>query len=613
MAGLIPQYFIDDLLVRTDIIDVINERVPLKKAGRNHQACCPFHKEKTPSFTVSQEKQFYYCFGCGASGNALSFIMNLENLDFPVAVEQMASLAGLEVPQEHSDGQVHTGPNPAYELLVKATEFYQEQLKTHSTSKQAIRYLHNRGLNDKTTQQFMIGFAPPGWDNLIKALSTTPEREKILIESGMLVEHEEKKSVYDRFRHRIMFPIRDPRGRVIGFGGRVLGDETPKYLNSPESSVFHKGQELYGLYEARQANRDLKQVVVVEGYMDVVALAQQGITNSVATLGTATTREHLKKLFKLTSQIVFCFDGDQAGRKAAWRALENTLPEMHDGRQVRFMFLPQGEDPDSMVRKEGKDAFLSRIRHEALTLDDYFFKQLANEVDITTLDGCARLAKMAAPYFEQLPEGHYKTLFDKKAGKTIGLRLSSDNPSLHYALSQDHAPTQVIDYPSPYPWKTEKKAFNDRKSFKKGAFWQSEKPEIITPRISLRLLDRALRHLLNTPALATQIKTDTLRKDDSVDMQQFVNLVESLQNGPQQTTYQLLGSWYGTQLGARMTELFKSDIFDSDPTLQKQEFCLTIERLEADISKRIGDLTMSDLDKLRMAAKKSSTKTRKST
>ncbi|MCK5893490.1 MAG: DNA primase [Endozoicomonadaceae bacterium] len=610
MAGLIPQHFIDDLLARTDIVDVITERIPLKKAGRNHQACCPFHKEKTPSFTVSQEKQFYYCFGCGASGNALGFIMNLENLDFPVAVEQLARLAGLEIPQEHSNGQARTGPNPAYELLAKAAEYYQEQLKTHSTSKQAIGYLRNRGVNNKTVQQFQIGFAPLGWDNLMKALGSTPEREKTLTESGMLVEHEEKKSLYDRFRHRIMFPIRDSRGRVIGFGGRVLGDEKPKYLNSPESSVFHKGQELYGLYEARQANRDLKQVIVVEGYMDVVALAQQGITNSVATLGTATTCEHLQKLFKLTSQVVFCFDGDQAGRKAAWRALENTLPEMRDGRQVRFMFLPQGEDPDSMVRKEGKDALLSRIRHEALTLDDYFFKQLANEVDITTLDGCARLAKMATPYFEQLPEGHYKTLLDKKAEKTIGLRLSSNHTSLHYAAPQNHATTQVSDYPPSYPWQAEKKVFHNRKPFNKGAFWQSE---VITPKISLRLLDRALRHLLNTPALATQIKTDTLHKDNSVDMQQFVSLVKSLQNSPQQTTYQLLGSWYGTQLGARMIELLKNDILDSSPALQKQEFCLTIERLEADILKRIGDLAMSDLEKLRTAAKKSSAKTRKNT
>lgn len=613
MTGLIPQHFIDDLLARTDIVDIINDRVPLKNAGRNHQACCPFHKEKTPSFTVSQEKQFYYCFGCGASGNALGFIMDFDHLDFPVAVEQLASRAGLEVPREHSDHPSRTGPNPAYELLAKTAEYYQEQLQAHSASEQAIRYLRNRGLNNKTAQQFQIGFAPPGWDNLLKALGTTPEREKILTENGVLIEHEIRKSLYDRFRHRIMFPIRDSRGRVIGFGGRVLGDEKPKYLNSPESPVFHKGRELYGLYEARQANRDLKQIIVVEGYMDVVALAQQGITNSVATLGTATTREHLQKLFKLTNQVVFCFDGDQAGRKAAWRALENTLPEMHDGRQVRFTFLPQGEDPDSIVRKEGKEALLNRIHHDALTLDEYLFKQLANEVDITTLDGCARLVKMAAPYFEKLPEGHYKTLLDKKTEKMIGLRLSSNSPPLQDAPPKDYAPTQAIGYSSTEPWQSEKKVFNNRRPFKKGKFWQPEGAEITTPRISLRLLDRALRHLLNTPALAAQVKPDALRKDDSEDMQQFIALVESLQNNPQQTTYKLLGSWYGTQLGARMTELLKNDIPISDATLQKQEFCLTIERIEAGITRHLDGLKMNDLEKLRTAEEKARKKSEKNT
>ncbi|OQX37277.1 MAG: DNA primase [Oceanospirillales bacterium LUC14_002_19_P2] len=604
MAGLIPQHFIDDLLARTDIVDVINERVPLKKAGRNHQACCPFHKEKTPSFTVSQEKQFYYCFGCGASGNALGFIMDLEHLDFPVAVEQLASRLGLEVPREDGGKHQHTSPNPAYELLTKAADYYQEQLKSHSASEQAISYLRNRGLDGKTARQFNIGFAPPGWDNLLKTLGTTPEREKLLTDTGMLVEHEEKKSLYDRFRHRIMFPIRDQRGRVIGFGGRVLGDEKPKYLNSPESPVFHKGQELYGLYEARQANRELKQIIVVEGYMDVVALAQQGITNSVATLGTATTREHLEKLFKLTSQVVFCFDGDQAGRKAAWRALENTLPEMHDGRQVRFMFLPQGEDPDSMVRQEGKDAFLKRIHNEALTLDDYFFKQLANEVDTTTLDGCARLAKMAEPYFQQLPEGNYKHLLDKKAEKTIGLKLSSDasTHSQQYEPATEYTPTYQDDPRD--AWQETPQTFSSNKLFNKDKPWQKKQEEISTPKISLRLQDRALRHLLNTPSLATEINIETLSKDDSVDMQQFVSLVESLQNNPQQTTYKLLGSWYGTQLGARMTELLNNDIPISNLTLQKEEFCLTIARLEADVMKRLDTQILSPLEHLRLAAEK---------
>ena len=605
MAGLIPRHFIDELLARIDIVDIINERVPLKRTGRNHQACCPFHKEKTPSFTVSQEKQFYYCFGCGASGNALGFIMELEHLDFPVAVEQLAHRLGLEVPREDGEKPRYASSDLACELLTLAADYYQEQLKLHRNSEQAINYLRHRGLDGKIIRQFNIGFAPPGWDNLLKALCTTPEREKLLIDTGMLVRHEERKKLYDRFRHRIMFPIRDQRGRVIGFGGRVLDDGKPKYLNSPESPVFHKGQELYGLYEARQANRKLKQIIVVEGYMDVVALTQQGVTNSVATLGTATTREHLAKLFRLTSQVVFCFDGDQAGRTAAWRALENTLPEMRDGRQVRFMFLPQGEDPDSMIRQEDKEAFLKRIHNEALTLDDYFFRQLAEEVDTTTLDGCARLAKMAEPYLQQLPEGHYKRLFDQKAEKITGLKISGDPSPAHlqqYEPAVEYAPA-CRDHPGDVRYGTPR-AFRNKDTLNRNRnrLWREAGEGIIAPRISLRLQDRALRHLLNTPSLAAEINTEILRKDNSADMQQLVNLVEFLQNNPQQTTYALLGSWYGTQLGQRMTELLRNDIPVSNLARQREEFHLIIARLEADVVKRLDVQTLDPLEQLRLAA-----------
>ena len=409
---------------RTDIIDVISERISLKKAGRNHQALCPFHKEKSPSFTANQDKQFYYCFGCGASGNALGFVMDHDHTDFPEAVETLAKRAGMQVPRESGTQQKRERYDTLYQLLNKASQWYTEQLRSHEKSTHAADYLKQRGLDQTTSARFHLGYAPPGWDNLINTLGNTPERLRLLQDAGLVVDNEERKSTYDRFRDRVIFPIRDQRGRVIAFGGRVLGDEKPKYLNSPETPVFHKGRELYGaLYEARQANRDLSQILVVEGYMDVIALAQQGINNAVATLGTATTAEHLVSLFKHTSQVTFCFDGDNAGRQAAWRALENALPVMDDGRQIRFLFLPQGEDPDSLVRTEGADAFLARLqdKHQALPFDDYFFRHFEQEIDTTTLDGKARLVHKVTPFIHKLPKGSFKSLMLKKLGELSDL------------------------------------------------------------------------------------------------------------------------------------------------------------------------------------------------
>ncbi len=328
MAGLIPQSFIDDLINRLDIVDVVSSRVQLKKTGKNYSACCPFHKEKTPSFTVSPDKQFYYCFGCGAGGNALGFVMDHDNLDFPQAVEELARAAGMEVPREQ--GRRDQKPrqptdSPLYPLLDAASEFYRQALRSHPTRKAAVEYLKGRGLSGEVARDFGLGFAPPGWDNLLKHLGADTLQQKVMIDAGLLIENAETGKRYDRFRDRVMFPIRDSRGRIIAFGGRVLGDDKPKYLNSPETPVFHKGQELYGLYEARKHNRNLDEIIVVEGYMDVIALAQQGLRNAVATLGTATSEEHLKRLFRVVPSVLFCFDGDQAGRKAAWRALESAL------------------------------------------------------------------------------------------------------------------------------------------------------------------------------------------------------------------------------------------------------------------------------------------------
>lgn len=423
MAGLIPQSFIDDMLDRVDIVDVVDSRVKLKRSGKNYSACCPFHEEKTPSFTVSPEKQFYYCFGCGASGNALGFVMDYERLSFPEAVELLARVTGLDVPREvqtEAEAKREQERKSIYQLLEKADEFYQQQLRHHPSKHLAVNYLKNRGLDGKTAKAYGVGFAPPGWDNLLKSLGHTDEDKHLLIEGGMLIHQEQEKKLYDRFRHRIMFPIRDTRGRVIGFGGRVLGDDKPKYLNSPETPVFHKGQELYGLYEARLAYRELPRLLVVEGYMDVVSLAQFGISYGVATLGTACGPDHLDRAFKYTNEVVFCFDGDKAGRSAALRALDASLEAMVDGRTVKFLFLPEGEDPDTLVRQIGPEKF-ERMIELAVPLEDYLFDAVAEGLSIRTMEGRATFSKRAAPLLDRLPKGVFRELMFENLATRTGL------------------------------------------------------------------------------------------------------------------------------------------------------------------------------------------------
>jgi len=410
MVGRIPQSFIDEVLNRTDIVEVIDTRVPLKKAGREFKACCPFHDEKTPSFTVSQVKQFYHCFGCGANGTAISFLMDYEHMEFVEAIEELARRAGMEVPKETTGKQTQAPSTlPHYALLERVADYYQEQLRSHPRASQAIDYLKQRGLTGDVAARFNIGYAPPGWENLAAALNADNTVRKQLLELGLTVERDKGDGAYDRFRDRIQFPIRDRRGRTIGFGGRVLDDSTPKYLNSSESPVFHKGQELYGLFEARRAVRKLERILVVEGYMDVVALAQFDINYAVATLGTATTHEHLERLFRTVAEVVFCFDGDRAGREAAWRALENTLPVLRDGREARFLFLPDGEDPDSLVRKIGKQALEQQIA-SATHLSEFFFERLSSRLDINSIDGRARLVTDAKPLLGKLPDSTFQQL-----------------------------------------------------------------------------------------------------------------------------------------------------------------------------------------------------------
>jgi len=418
MAGLIPQYFIDDILARTDIVEVIDSRVPLKKAGTNHKACCPFHNEKTPSFSVSETKQFYHCFGCGESGSALRFLMEYEHLSFPEAVEELARNLGLEVPHEKTTETGSSGhgaklkqADSLYQLMQQTDQFYRKQLREHLQAGKAVDYLKQRGLSGEIAAEYGMGYAPPGYESVLKALTTSDSSSDIeskLVELGMLIK-KDSGGTYDRFRDRVMFPIRDQRGRCIAFGGRVLGDDSPKYLNSPETPLFHKGRELYGLYEMRKALRKIDKVLVVEGYMDVVALAQFDVRYAVATLGTATTADHLQRLFRLSHEIYFCFDGDRAGREAAWRALNNALPVIREGLQIRFMFLPQGEDPDSFIRTNGKDGFEAELS-KAKSFSEYLFDNLCSNIDTSSIDGRAQLVETARPLVSQLLPGVYRQM-----------------------------------------------------------------------------------------------------------------------------------------------------------------------------------------------------------
>ena len=400
MADRIPQSFIDDLLTRTDIIDIISNYVPLRKAGKNHQAHCPFHDEKTPSFTVSQEKQFYHCFGCGVSGTAITFLMEYHHMNFIESIEELANRAGLEVPRKSGFTDKEGRLAELYELMELIVQHYRKQLREHPDAHRAINYLKHRGITGELTEKFEIGYAPAGWDNLIRKLGGSDSANHRLSKVGMILKRDVS-GYYDRFRDRIMFPIRDPRGRAIGFGGRVLGEETPKYLNSPETPLFYKGKELYGLYQVKRNFKTLYRVFVVEGYMDVLALAQFDIHNTVATLGTAVTPDHLNLLFRNTSQVVICFDGDEPGKKAAWRAMQTILPQLKEGRQCFFMFMPDNTDPDDFIQQQGADAF--QDKQNCTPLSDYLVHTLKQGKDLTTREGQSRFIDDAIPYVSLLP------------------------------------------------------------------------------------------------------------------------------------------------------------------------------------------------------------------
>lgn len=429
--GHIPQSFIQDLLSRIDIVDFIQARVNLKKRGNNYLGLCPFHNEKTPSFTVSSSKQFYYCFGCGAHGNAINFLMAFDRMEFVEVITDLASQQGLEIPTEMSQRSQSAEYNDYCTLLANISQYYQRELKRSTV---VIDYLKSRGLTGEIAKRFAIGYAPPGWENL-RFLAKTSKIQSQLITNGLLIK--KKNRFFDRFRHRIMFPIRDVHGRVIAFGGRALGGDQPKYMNSPETPIFHKSNELYGLYEAHKVHRELQRVLIVEGYMDVISLHQHQITYAVAALGTATGARHLQKLLRYTSEIIYCFDGDEAGRRAAFRALTESLPLMRDGIHIRFLFLPEGEDPDNLIQKIGQKAFEVKIKW-ALSIEKMFFQSLEKEIPIRSLDDKAHFAKRACGYLDIMPQGIFRQFLLNKIAKRLGtnadqirsLLLSSNSPSL---------------------------------------------------------------------------------------------------------------------------------------------------------------------------------------
>ncbi|MGB1090883.1 MAG: DNA primase [Oceanobacter sp.] len=567
MAGRIPQGFIDDLLARVDVVDVVDSRVKLKKAGKNYSACCPFHNENTPSFTVSREKQFYYCFGCGASGTALKFVMEYDGLNFPDAVEKLADAAGMEVPRESNPvaQQREREQSPLYERMLESTAFYTQQLRQHSQRQKAVDYLKGRGLSGKAARFFEIGYAPPGWDNLQTALATDKDRTKQLISCGMLIEKEDGRT-YDRFRDRIMFPIRDIRGRVIAFGGRVLGDEKPKYLNSPETPIFQKNRELYGLYEARKIRQKLVRLVIVEGYMDVVALAEHGIHYAVATLGTATSEHHLVRLFKLVPEVIFCFDGDQAGKNAAARAMETVLPILNDGVQARFLFLPDGEDPDSLVRQEGKAAFEERL-NKSQHLPEFLFDHVKAQVDFDSLDGKARFDKLAAPLIARVPTGTLRDLMVAELNRILGVE---SNTWQQLSEQQQQQPEELPTQDSQYSYRTTESPGSypedhlsiptdgyDNAYANEPEFDDSDYAEPQTAKVNedlARAVFQAIQALVRSPSLATDLELGELEAETEHE-RLLIEIINKLKEAPQSNSIGLLMQWIGSPYHSQLTAI----------------------------------------------------------
>jgi DNA primase len=552
MAGRIPQAFIDEIVARSDIVEIIGARVPLKKSGREFKACCPFHNEKSPSFWVSPDKQFYHCFGCGVHGTAIGFLMAYEKLGFVDAVADLAQRAGLELPREALiPGEA--GGTDLYAVMSQASRFFEQNL---ADSERGRDYVKQRGIDAPTAAKFSLGFAPDSWNALLNRFGGHEDQRRQLLQAGLIIERdtrggERTAGFYDRFRDRLMFPIRDSRGRVLAFGGRIIDQGEPKYLNSPETPLFHKGRELYGLYEARQAHNDFKRLMIVEGYMDVVRLHQAGITYAVATLGTATTQEHLNKLFRLTSELVFCFDGDRAGRQAAWRALENALPLARDGRELKFMFLPEGHDPDTLVAEEGRDAFESRLK-SALPLSEYLIDQLRQQVDLSNVDGRARLKALAQPLFGRMPEGVYRELLADQLAAEIHMPAAKLKELLLLGAPQK-------------PQETREPLARGRGRISVGRG---------------NLLTQAIILVLHHPAAARAVKDpQILAGIERPGISVLQELLEQATSAASATTAVLLERWRDRAEYERLAELAQAEPLVADAASAAKELQMAVEKL----------------------------------
>jgi DNA primase len=566
MAGRIPQSFIDELTARADIVELIGSRVELKKAGREYRACCPFHNEKTPSFWVSPQKQFYHCFGCGAHGTALGFLMEYDKLSFPEAIEELAGRLGLEVPREASSQPDTSGSTqPLYDLNLKVAKYFASVLPADARAKE---YAKKRGLTRETVEKFMIGFAPNLWNELLKRFGSTNADRKVLLECGLIIERERTDSRtldrhYDRFRDRLMFPIRDSRGRVLAFGGRIIDQGEPKYLNSPETLLFHKGRELYGLFEVRQSRTALRRLMVVEGYMDVARLHQAGVNYAVATLGTATTPEHLRRIFKLVNEVVFCFDGDKAGRAAAWRALANALPEARDGRQIRFLFLPEGHDPDSLVGEEGREKFEKRL-DGALPLSEYLATALGEQVDLSHADGRAQFAELARPLVSKVAPGVFRDLLIDRLSESIKLPPARLN-QLWFNEATD-ASGGHVGSGSPEPASTR----------------TARPPRARDGGGNKGLVTKAVKLLVHLPGVAARItgaQLTQLEMTDDPGSRFLFELIDQLQQEPAANTGVLLMRWRERPEVARLTALAQEELPGIDESGAALELAAAIAAL----------------------------------
>src|SRR6187549_1132831 len=582
MAGRIPQSFIDDLTARADIVELIGSRVELKKAGREYRACCPFHNEKTPSFWVSPVKQFYHCFGCGAHGTALGFLMEYDKLSFPEAIEELASRLGLDVPREAGSQPDTAGSTaPLYDMNLRVAKYFASVLPNDARARE---YAKKRGFTSETIDKFMIGFATNSWNEVLKRFGSKDADRKALSDCGLIIERERTDSRtldrhYDRFRDRLMFPIRDSRGRVLAFGGRIIDAGEPKYLNSPETMLFHKGRELYGLFEVRQSRTTLKRLMVVEGYMDVARLHQAGVNYAVATLGTATTPEHLRRIFKLVNEVVFCFDGDKAGRAAAWRALGNALPEARDGRQIRFLFLPEGHDPDSLVGEEGREAFEKRLEG-ALPLSEYLATALAEQADLSHADGRAQFAELARPLVTKVAPGVYRDLLIERLADSIRLTSARLN-QLWFNEVTDSAGNHLTGTPASAP-PGARNPISNRVARDGGG--------------NKSMVTRAVKLVVHFPTIATRISGALLSKlemTDDAGSRFLFELLDQLQQEPASNTAVLLERWRERPEVARMRALAGEEMLGLEEASAALDLIAAIERLALEPTMRRHDELMA--------------------